>query len=71
VNSGRDLASTGILGGLSSAVQKMVNTQNNGSKNGATSGTQSSAAGAAASTGTAGKQDNAVQGASSLSQQIQ
>ena len=61
VNSGRDLASTGILGGLSSAVQKMVNTQNNGSKNGATSGTKSSAAGAAASTGTAGAQDSRIQ----------
>ena len=71
VNSGRDLASTGILGGLSSAVQKMVNTQNKGSKNGATSGTQSSAAGAAARTGTAGKQDSSVEGATNLKQQIQ
>ena len=70
VNSGRDLAATGIFGGLSSAVQKLVNTQNNGAKNGSgTSG--SSTAGAAAGSGTAGAQDNKVAGASSLSQTIQ
>ena len=72
VNSGRDLAATGILGGLSSAVQKLVNTQNSDKKNGSSAGTSSpSAAGAAASTGTAGAQDNKVQGASSLAQPIQ
>ena len=72
VNSGRDLAAIGILGGLSSAVQKSVNAQNNGAKNGSSAGTSKpSTAGAAASTGTAGAQDNKVVGASSLSQTIQ
>jgi len=54
VNSGRDLASTSILGGVSSAVQGLIGKQNSGAKNGTGS---DSAAGAAASTGTAGAQD--------------
>jgi hypothetical protein len=57
VNSGRDLASTSILGGVSSAVQGLIGKQNSGAKNGTGS---DSAAGAAASTGTAGAQDSAA-----------
>lgn len=61
VNSGKDLAATGILGGVSSAVQGLINSQNNDKKNGSSAGTSSSsAAGAAAGTGTAGAQDAAV-----------
>ena len=71
VNSGRDLAATGILGGLSSAVQKLVNTQNNGAKNGSSAGTSKpSTAGATASTGASGSQDAKVQGAALPSQQL-
>lgn len=59
VNSGRDLASTGILGGLSSAVKKTINGENKGS---------------ASSKGTAGEQDKSIDSgetASGLSQQVQ
>jgi len=71
VNSGRDLAATGIFGRLSSAVQKLVNTQNNGAKNGSAAGTsRSSTAGAAAGSGTAGAQDAKVQDAALPSQQL-
>lgn len=60
VNSGRDLASTSILGGLSSAVQKLVNSQNKDSAKKATDAAAGKSGANASSTGTAGAQDAAV-----------
>lgn len=72
VNSGRDIASKAILGGLSSSVQKMVTAQSTAAKNGTSASTSKTpAAGAAASTGTAGAQDSKVQSATSLARPIQ
>jgi len=71
VNDGRDLASTSILGGLSSAVQKMVNSQNKDSAKKATDAAAGKSGTGASSTGTAGKQDDSVREATGLREQIQ
>jgi hypothetical protein len=71
VNDGRDLASTSILGGLSSAVQKMVNSQNKDSTKKATDAAAGKSGTGASSTGTAGKQDDSVREATGLREQIQ
>ena len=60
VNSGRDLASTSILGGLSSPVQKLVNSQNKDSAKKATDAAAGKSGANASSTGTAGAQDAAA-----------
>lgn len=61
VNSGRDLASKATLGGVSKAVQSLINTQNQDAAAKATSGAAGKpTAGAAASTGAAGAQDKAA-----------
>lgn len=60
VNSGRDLASTSILGGLSSAVQKLVNSQNKDSASKASSAAAGQSPTGASSTGAAGAQDAAA-----------
>lgn len=60
VNSGRDLASTSILGGLSSAVQKLVNSQNKDSASKASSKAAGQSPTGASSTGAAGAQDAAA-----------
>ena len=71
VNDGRDLASTSILGGLSSAVQKMVSSQNKDSTKKATDAATGKSGTGASSTGTAGKQDDSVREATGLREQIQ
>jgi hypothetical protein len=71
VNDGRDLASTSILGRLSSAVQKMVNSQNKDSTKKATDAAAGKSGTGASSTGTAGKQDDSVREATGLREQIQ
>jgi hypothetical protein len=60
VNDGRDLASTSILGGLSSAVKKMQNSQNKDSAKKATDAAAGKSGTGASSTGTAGAQDKKV-----------
>lgn len=63
VNSGRDLASTSILGGPSSAVQSLGNSQNKDSASKASAQAAGKSPAGAGSTGTAGAQDAAAAGA--------
>ena len=70
VNDGRDLASTSILGGLSSAVKKMRNSQNKDSAKKATDAAAGKSGTGASSTGTAGAQDAKVENPALPSEQL-
>lgn len=76
VNSGRDLASKATLGGVSKAVQTLLNEQNKDKKTKVTKAAAGKSKPNASQTGVAGSQDKAVEGANggtatSLRQQIQ